>query len=487
MLSRRPSAAEQRNALDVARARLKDNDIDGYWAALEKQDSYAGLARDVAANRGENGEIANTRLGRFVREARGRDLDDAERAAIKREIAAADLAQRERNLTETGDHRVTGPQSVEYHRDVFEARGIPKEAYFPTRLQPAIGSIWGLPAGIHLRDAPDFPSNPTDVENWKQIFDGMQQDVKPISDRYFREELAERARTLPSRGLMEIEGFHGDPQQQQAPDAPRGDANAGNVSFESRLSALPPAPERWLDFTLGKQPADLSRADLHALQAHDAYLKPQYPRHDDAFRLVSDTYRHIYGDAPQDTDATGRPLRGMPQRELPEQSRRSRAEAGREDTLRAFGRELDSWYRAMKQSPRLLGEAGNELVKLMQDGLNDLLWPDQPAPKPQQATRGPYRGGPVLVDGDLGPVTAQALDRAEAEGLLPPLQEEMKRSLSTLRGLMFVSPTQLGLPGDLLQQQREQVGPLPSATVDIWPDLAHPSRAMRRPAYEPGL
>ncbi|MFN4275795.1 MAG: hypothetical protein ACK4FJ_05805 [Ferrovibrio sp.] len=483
MPSRRPSSAEQRNALDAARARLKDNDIDGYWTALEKQDSYAGLARDVAANRGKNGEIANTRLDRFVREARGRDLDDAERAAIRREIAAADLAQRERNLAETGDHRVTGPQSVEYHRDVFEARGIPKEAYFPTRLQPAIGSIWGLPAGIHLRDAPDFPSNPTDVENWKQIFDGMQRDVKPISDRYFREELAERAKTLPSQGLMEIEGFHGNPQN-EALDAQHSDASA---SFESRLSALPPAPERWLDFTLSKQPADLSRADLHTLQAHDAYLKPQHPRHDDAFRLVSDTYRHLYGDAAQDTDATGRPLRGMPQRDLPEQSRRNSAETRREDTLRAFGRELDDWYKAMKQSPRLLGEAGSELVKLMQDGLNDLLWPDQPAPRPQQAARGPYRGGPLLVDGDLGPVTAQALDRAEAEGLLPPLQDEMKRSLRTLRGLMFVSPPLLGLPGDLLQQQREQIGPLPSAADRTWPDLAHPSRSAQRPAYEPGL
>lgn len=470
MPSRRPSSAEQRNALDAARARLKDNDIDGYWAALEKQDSYAGLARDVAANRGENGEIANTRLGRFVREARGRDLDDAERAAIRREIAAADLAQRERNLAETGDHRVTGPQSVEYHRDVFEARGIPKEAYFPTRLQPAIGSIWGLPAGIHLRDAPDFPSNPADVENWKQIFDGMQQDVKPISDRYFREELAERAKTLPSQGLMEIEGFHGDPQN-EALDAQHSDAS---TSFESRLAALPPAPERWLDFTLGKQPADLSRTDLHALQAHDAYLKPQHPRHDDAFRLVSDTYRHLYGDTPQDTDATGRPLRGEPQRGLPEQSRRNSAETRREDTLRMFGRELDGWYKAMKQSPRLLGEAGSELVKLMQDGLNDLLWPNQPAPRPQQAARGPYRGGPVLVDGDLGPVTAQALDRAEAEGLLPPLREKMDRRIRAVPHGIFMLPPEGGYAGDLLQHLHEQARPDREAEVAAMREMLLP-------------
>lgn len=480
MPSRRPSRTEQRSALDAARARLKDNDIDGYWAVLEKQDSYAGLARDAAGNRGELGRTANGRLERFVRETRGRPLSETERDAIRRDVAAADLAQRERNLAEAGDHRITGQQSVDYHGSVFEAHGVPKEAYFPTVVQPDIGSNWGYGAFISL---PDAPSGISDIP-LRQIGQWMREDWKPASDQLLREELAEQSKNLPSQGLMEIEGFHTDPQQDM-PETPRDDAR--NASFESRLAALPPAPERWLDFTLDKQPADLSRNDLHALQAHDAYLKPQHPRHDQAFRLVSDTYRHLYGDAAQDTDAAGRPLRGLPQRDLPEQSRRSHAETQREDTLRAFGRELDGWYRAMKQSPRLLGEAGTELVKLMQDGLNDLLWPNQPAPKPQQAARGPYRGGPVLVDGDLGPVTAQALDRAEAEGLLPPLQDEMKRSLSTLRGLMFVSPAQFGLPGDLLQQQREQVGPLPSATVDIWPDLAHPSRAMRRPAYEPGL
>lgn len=483
MPSRRPSRTEQRSALDAARARLKDNDIDGYWAALEKQDSYAGLARDAAGNRGELGRTANGRLERVVRETRGQPLSETERDAIRRDVAAADLAQRERNLTETGDHRITGQQSVDYHSSVFEAHGVPKEAYFPAVLQPSSGSNWGYGAFIGFPDAPsginlfDIPGG--EIQNWAQ------KDWKPASDQLLREELAEQSKTLPSQGLMEIEGFHTDPQQQDMPETPR--SEAGNASFESRLSALPPAPERWLDFTLDKQPADLSRADLHALQAHDAYLKPQHPRHDDAFRLVSDTYRHIYGDAPQDTDATGRPLRGLPQRDLPGHSRRSRAEARREDTLRAFGRELDDWYKAMKQSPRLLGETGTELVKLMQDGLNDLLWPNQPAPRPQQAARRPYRGGPVLVDGDLGPVTAQALDRAEAEGLLPPLQEEMKRSLGTLRGLMFVSPAQLGLPGDLLQQQREQVGPLPNAAVRTWPDLAHPSQAAHRPAYEPGL
>lgn len=480
MPSRRPSRTEQRNALDAARARLKDNDIDGYWAALEKQDSYAGLARDAAGNRGELGRTANGRLERFVRETRGRPLNEAERDAIRRDVAAADLAQRERNLTETGDHRITGQQSVDYHGSVFETHGVPKEAYFPTVVQPDIGSNWGYVAGI---DFPDAPSRIMALPSGAELHALAKDDWKPSSDRHFREELAEQSKTLPRQGLMEIEGFHADPQQQDMPETPR--SEAGNASFESRLSALPPAPERWLDFTLDKQPADLSRTDLHALQAHDAYLKPQHPRHEQAFRLVSDTYRHLYGDAAQDTDATGRPLRGMPQRDPPEQSRRNNAEARREDTLRAFGRELDDWSKVMKQSPRLLGETGTELVKLMQDGLNDLLWPDQPAPRPQQAARGPYRGGPVLVDGDLGPVTAQALDRAEAEGLLPPLREEMKRSLSALRGLMFVSPAQLGLPGDLLQQQREQVGPLPSAVVRTWPDLAHPSQAAHQPAYEP--
>lgn len=476
MPTRRPSRTEQRNALDAARARLKDNDIDGYWAALEKQDSYAGLARDAAGNRGELGRTANARLERFVRETRGQPLSENERDAIRRDVAAADLAQRERNLTDTGDHRITGQQSVDYHGAVFEAHGVPKEAYFPAVVQPSSGSNWGYGAFISLPDAPsginlfDIPGG--EIQDWAR------KDWKPASDQLLREAIAEQSKTLPSQGLMEIEGFHGDPQQ-PAPESPSSDA--GNASFESRLAALPPAPERWLDFTLDKQPADLSRADLHALQAHDAYLKPQHPRHDDAFRLVSDTYRHLYGDTAQDTDATGRPLRGMPQRDLPEQSRRSRVEARREDTLRAFGRELDDWYKAMKQSPRLLGEAGTELVKLMQDGLNDLLWPKQPAPRPQQAARGSYRGGPVLVDGDLGPVTAQALDRAEAEGLLPPLREEMDRRVRAVPHGLFMLPPEGGYAGDLLQQLHEQARPDREAQLAVMRDRLLP----RQPAHQP--
>src|SRR3546814_15368014 len=52
--------------------------IDGYWAALEQQDPYAGLARNAAANRGELGRTANARLERFASETRGRPPDEAE-------------------------------------------------------------------------------------------------------------------------------------------------------------------------------------------------------------------------------------------------------------------------------------------------------------------------------------------------------------------------------------------------------------------------
>lgn len=108
---RRPSSAEQQRILDTARERLRDKDIDGYWAALEQHDSYAGLARNAAANRGDLGRIANQRLERFAREHRGKPLDEAERDAIRNEVAAADLAQREHNLETRGDHRISGQDS----------------------------------------------------------------------------------------------------------------------------------------------------------------------------------------------------------------------------------------------------------------------------------------------------------------------------------------------------------------------------------------
>src|SRR3546814_18483392 len=73
----RASRAEQRAALDTARARLQDNDIDGYWAALEQQDPYDGLARNAAAHHGELGRTANARLERVTSATRGRPLDEA--------------------------------------------------------------------------------------------------------------------------------------------------------------------------------------------------------------------------------------------------------------------------------------------------------------------------------------------------------------------------------------------------------------------------
>src|SRR3546814_15720679 len=85
----RASRAEQRAALDTARARLQDNDIDGYWAALEQQDPYAGLARNAAANRGQLGRTANARLERFASETRGRQPDEVERDNIRHDVAPA--------------------------------------------------------------------------------------------------------------------------------------------------------------------------------------------------------------------------------------------------------------------------------------------------------------------------------------------------------------------------------------------------------------
>lgn len=421
------SRAEQRAALDAAGARLRDHDIDGYWAALEQQDPYAGLARDAAGNRGELGQTANARLERFARAARGRDLSDAERDAIRHDVATADLAQRESNLAESGDHRISGQQSVDYHSAVFATHGISKEAYFPAVVQPGIGSNWGYLAGIVLRDAPSA-IDPTAIP-WKDIPDWGRQDWKPVSDRLLHEDIAVQAKTLPTQGLMEIEGFHADPQQAApAPQiAPRtqqgGDAS---TSFAARLAAIPPAPDRQLDFLLGKPTAGLPLADLHALQAHDAYLKPQHPRHDEAFTLVSDTYRHLYGDAPQGTDATGRPGRGEALRTLPAASQPGPAERQRQAALQDFGRQLDSWQYTLDPAPDSGATAPDtQLTAALQHGLNDLLWPGRATPTAAQAARRPYRDGPVLVDGRLGPVTGQALDRAEAEGLLPDLLQRI--------------------------------------------------------------
>ncbi|WP_341908909.1 hypothetical protein [Ferrovibrio terrae] len=401
-----PSASrrEQQALLDSARDRLKAGDIDGYWSTLKKQDPYAGLAGDAAANRGELGQSANARLERFARDLRGKPLTEAERDEIRNAVAAADLAQRDRNLQEQGNHRITGQQSVDYHAQVFEARGIPKEAYFPTELQPDFGGSWGLLAGIRLPDARVPTGLPSDeIKEWAQ------KDWKPVSDQRLRDTIIEASKHLPQQGLMEIEGFHGDPQQP--------------ASFAERLATLPPPPRRWLEFTLQKQPGDLSARDLHALQASDAYLKPQHPRHDETFKLVSDTYRHLYGDAPQETDATGRPQRGAPRQSLPDSSAQGPDERRRREDLAGLGTQLDRWHDKLGGGE----DAWGRVTGWLQRGLNDLLWPGKRVPDADEAARKPYRSGPILVDGDLGPVTADALDQAQANFGLASLQQGIGR------------------------------------------------------------
>ena len=420
----RVSHGSQRQILDQARDRLRDKDIDGYWALLARHDGYAGLAREAAANRGDLGRTANARLERFAREHRGRPLDEAEREAIRNEVAAADLARRERNLEDRGDHRISGQDSVDYHAAVFEARDIPKEAYFPAELQPTLGGLWGIRAGILLPDAANidlekaFADSPFDKSS-----EWMTKDLRPIIDAPFRQEVIENAQTLPPQGLMEMEGFHGSDPTSESQQKPKQKSAQPASSFAAQFAALPPSPQRWLDFTLAKAPADLSERDLHALQAHDAYLRPYHPRRDEAFRLVSDTYRHLYGDTPQQMDVTGRPLRDPPQHRLPENSAISAAERQRSADLSALGAQLDRWQDAFGGD----ADARRRVTNGLQRGLNALLWPGMTAPGPADAAKRRYRGGPVLVDGILGPVTADALDQAQAEFGLAPLQDEIAR------------------------------------------------------------
>ncbi|MFN3398897.1 MAG: hypothetical protein ACK4Z4_01030 [Ferrovibrio sp.] len=418
----RVSLGNQRQILDQAGERLRDKDIDGYWALLARHDGYAGLAREAAANRGDLGRTANARLERFAQEQRGKPLDEAEREAIRNEVAAADLAQRERNLEDRGDHRISGQDSVDYHAAVFEAHDIPKEAYYPTVLQPAVDGNWGLRAGVLLPDAARPEWAKLETFPWSEHSEWLAKDLRPIIDAPFREQVIETAKTLPTQGLMEIEGFHGN-DAAPASQIEQKAARPATASFATQFAALPPSPQRWLDVTLQKKPGELSEADLHALQAHEAYLQPQHPRRDETFRLVSDTYSFLYGDAPQPTDATGRPQRNGPLRLPPGTSRVTEAERRRSDELAGFGRELDRWKTGLGNDDM----AQQRITGWLQRGLNELLWPGQRAPDAAEAGRRRYRGGPLLVDGLFGPVTADALDQAQADSGIALLQDRIGR------------------------------------------------------------
>ncbi len=229
-------------------------------------------------------------------------------------------------------------------------------------------------------------------------------------------------------GLMEVEGWHG---------MGGGDAAAAPGEMAQLLGDLPPGRERRVELLLDKPPGQWSFDEVRAVQQARPYWDGRHDRHQDAVAAVSAAYRQAFGDQPIRFDATGRLPPAEQKRPWPEQAAPGAAAQQWQQEFSLLGQWLDrmkaidggnAGVAAGRQTgpdgrPQPQQTGGGQPVDWLQRGLNQLLWPGRAAPNPAEAARHSYREGPVLVDGEFGPVTAAALDRAQALGALRPETE----------------------------------------------------------------
>ena len=277
----------------------------------------------------------------------------------------------------------------------------------------------------------------------------------------------------------------GDAQQQQFAEANADtgietgiDTGGGNNgrNYAAELAALPLGRELSQAWLLQKDPSLWSEQELEDAQASNAYWNSRNPRHDEMQGAVSDVYRYLYGEGslnfrpdgslpraePINTLRGNTPVQGaqthympykpgQPEDEFQWRTLEMRDEY-RDKTARSYTPFADASQQAQsRETQRQAGladlgalmedippfgeseQARAAPARYLQQALNAMLWPGKAAPNATgpntSAIQGkPYRNGPILVDGEIGPVTAQALDKVEAmPGGLPELTRSLKR------------------------------------------------------------
>ncbi len=281
-------------------------------------------------------------------------------------------------------------------------------------------------------------------------------------------------RDLDTAGSMEYEGFHSAfdlEQKQPAPDQPApdqpapdqpgldqrsdaddasqqqqfADANAdagtdpginpgidtggGNNgrNYAAELAALPLGRAVSVNWLLEKSPDQWTQRELDDAQASDAYWNSRNPRHGEVQNAVTGVYDYLYGNGIQSFRPDGSLPRLEAVNRLAADPGSPTWQSGQEATLRANRADLGM---LMEDFPRVDGSeaARNAPGRFLQQALNAALWPGKAAPDAASIQGKPYRNGPILVDGEIGPVTAQALDQVEAmPGGLSALTHDMKR------------------------------------------------------------
>ncbi len=139
--------------LDKGRALLDSGDVAGYWKQMSKFSGYARLAGDVASGKGLMAHLATRDLQRAALKSRGRKFSENELTDIRLGIAKGDLRTRQDNLEKHGHIGVTGRDTVRYHNEELEKRGLQKNTFTPAHLQNLIGAFWSKVVGAPTRDA----------------------------------------------------------------------------------------------------------------------------------------------------------------------------------------------------------------------------------------------------------------------------------------------------------------------------------------------
>ncbi|WP_374633701.1 hypothetical protein [Ferrovibrio sp.] len=229
-------------------------------------------------------------------------------------------------------------------------------------------------------------------------------------------------------------------QQQQFADAnadagtdpginPGIDTGGGNNgrNYAAELAALPLGRAVSVNWLLEKSPDQWTQRELDDAQASDAYWNSRNPRHGEVQNAVTGVYDYLYGNGIQSFRPDGSLPRLEAVNRLAADPGSPTWQSGQEATLRANRADLGM---LMEDFPRVDGSeaARNAPGRFLQQALNAALWPGKAAPDAASIQGKPYRNGPILVDGEIGPVTAQALDQVEAmPGGLSALTHDMKR------------------------------------------------------------
>ncbi len=259
----------------------------------------------------------------------------------------------------------------------------------------------------------------------------------------------------PAEAAPEQHGAAGDMQQQQASEQQAGqqfaaagldagsmDGNNGR-NYAAELAALPVGREVSLNWLLQKQPSQWTQPELEAAQASNAYWNNRNPRHPEVQSAVTDVYGYLYGDGIRSFRPDGSLPRAEPVNRLPEgpqtlphkpgqpgdELQWRTLEVRKEDPRPSHVLFADTPQQAQRQAgladlgalmediPPFDGSeaARTAPARYLQQALNAMLWPGRAAPDAASIRGRPYRNGPIVVDGEIGPVTTQALDQVEAQ------------------------------------------------------------------------